>query len=464
VTALTLRDRARGCLLGLAVGDALGGPVTGLKPGRVRQLFGEIGDHVDAREAWADRPHRWRLPGLHGAPTQQALTLIDVALRSGAPNSKTLDPRAVANLWCRLAFEPHEEGLRLGAHRACGRTFARALEAMRRRDVVTGQPSAGAGAAARVAPLGLVFAEDPEALSRAVIDVSLLTHTDPRAVAGALAVAHAAAILAVSDDPTRVETAGVMRDLIARVRLGEEQLLIEHLGSLHLGQVNSEVDPVHSVSRALEAVGPLIEEGDDDLALQTLVRQANRLAPAQRITSPNAGFAPATVPVALHLALAHPRFAQGVGRLVNEGRHASTAAAIAGAIAGLRLGEEAIPREWRDGLLAQEQIRLWADAHCGEEVPGGRRDLLEMELELTLREESQRRPLTVSLAKRREREERRTPPKLKRPRPEDKEMPFPPPPSTYLPQAEDPEAKRRARAARGRKRVEWKDERRRRPR
>ena len=75
--------RVRGCILGLAVGDAMGVPVIGLKGGRVRQLFGEIDGFVDGRAAWESRPGRWRLPGLHGSVTQQALTIARVAIDTG---------------------------------------------------------------------------------------------------------------------------------------------------------------------------------------------------------------------------------------------------------------------------------------------------------------------------------------------------------------------------------------------
>ncbi|MBN1476353.1 ADP-ribosylglycohydrolase family protein, partial [Candidatus Sumerlaeota bacterium] len=104
--SLSLRSLARGCLLGLAVGDALGAPVAGLKSGRIRQLFGLLSGYVDAREAWEERPHRWRLPGLHSDETQQALSLIRVALERGE-----VTRAAVANLWRRMASEPRDPRL-----------------------------------------------------------------------------------------------------------------------------------------------------------------------------------------------------------------------------------------------------------------------------------------------------------------------------------------------------------------
>ena len=56
-------DRARGCLLGLAVGDALGATLEGLSPQQIRAHYGQVADYVDGAIAWKKKPYRWRLPG-----------------------------------------------------------------------------------------------------------------------------------------------------------------------------------------------------------------------------------------------------------------------------------------------------------------------------------------------------------------------------------------------------------------
>ena len=42
ITELSLRDRFQGCLLGLAVGDALGAPLEGLCAPQIRTHYGLI--------------------------------------------------------------------------------------------------------------------------------------------------------------------------------------------------------------------------------------------------------------------------------------------------------------------------------------------------------------------------------------------------------------------------------------
>ena len=43
---MTTRDRYLGCLLGLAIGDALGNTTEGMLPAQRRQRYGEIRDHL----------------------------------------------------------------------------------------------------------------------------------------------------------------------------------------------------------------------------------------------------------------------------------------------------------------------------------------------------------------------------------------------------------------------------------
>ncbi|MBN1475600.1 ADP-ribosylglycohydrolase family protein, partial [Candidatus Sumerlaeota bacterium] len=410
--------------------------------------------YVDAREAWEERPHRWRLPGLHSDETQQALSLIRVALDRG-----DVTRAAVANLWRRMASEPRDPRLVLGAHRGFGVTFSRAIKALVAGESAPGQPSAGSGAAARLAPLGLLMRDEPDRLTETVIDLSLLTHTDPRAIAGALSAAHAVALAAGQSNR---DCGAILEDLRERVHEGEVRLLRDHRSHLSIDSPG-EGDPIHAMSRALGAVPGLISEGDIDLALKTLVRQGNHLAPSRPLTSPNAGFAPLTVSVALLIGLGQQSFAQSISRLAGEGKESDTAAAIAGAVLGARHGEESIPADWREDLIARAEIEQFADALADPECAHAAPDLVEMETALTLRECDARAPLEDALAKRRARSAKRAPasPGKSKPKPPSEPLPFAPPPQTYLRDIEDPEAKRRERAARGRKRVGWKEERRR---
>ena len=42
-------EKVMGCFLGMAIGDAMGRAVNGLKPDAIRQIFGTIEDYKDIR-------------------------------------------------------------------------------------------------------------------------------------------------------------------------------------------------------------------------------------------------------------------------------------------------------------------------------------------------------------------------------------------------------------------------------
>src|SRR5262245_35517656 len=97
----TCLDRARGALLGSAVGDALGAPLEGLSPYQIRAHYGQVVDYVDGAPAWRKKPYRWRMPGLYSDDTQQALAVADVLLSCGR-----IDPDRLAALYLALAEPP----------------------------------------------------------------------------------------------------------------------------------------------------------------------------------------------------------------------------------------------------------------------------------------------------------------------------------------------------------------------
>jgi ADP-ribosylglycohydrolase len=61
-------------------------------------------------------------------------------------------------------------------------------------------------------------------------------------------------------------------------------------------------------------------------------------------------------------ALRHsPTFSDGLSAIIHEGGDADTNAAVAGALLGARFGCEAIPQEWREGLVFYRELRARVD-------------------------------------------------------------------------------------------------------
>ena len=430
-------ERFRGAMFGLAVGDALGAPLAGMKAGHVQQVYGPIDGFVDPAQAWEGRPHRWSRRGLYTTNTQRAMLLADVLARDHA-----CDPQALVDAYLGMA-EADVEGLPHGCHRRVGRALHAALGRMGAREshpLDCGAPVPDSAAAAAIAPAGLYFASDPDPLLACAIESALVTHRDARAVAAALAVALAVARMA--RDPAAFETppGDLARDLAAQVRGGEDLLVLRY--GRHLADFGGP-ETAHQISDAIALLARLLDEGDDKLAFDSIVRQANRFAPDHEIHDPGDAFAPAGLTTALYLALGGRSFTQAVPRAVEIGREAHDAGAIVGAIVGARDGAAMIPPAWIAGLRNADQIDLRGESLLRGEIDYTRwRGIVDLEAEATAEEERERRALAALWAKKGLLVQKKPRPKQPAEEPED-EPEFAPPPEVWLFEKEQEKQRRR---------------------
>jgi len=324
-----------------------------------------------------------------------------------------------------------------------------------------------------IAPVGLYYRDDKEAMARAAITFSLMLHHDARAIVGALALARVVAAFAQtgSAQPTP-DPEAVAQGLPQWLAEWEGQLPEEYGSYL---SPRGEASPHHRLSIVLEPLAALVREGNDALAARTIVELANASGPDHAIAQPHAAFAPASVAMVLYRALSAPDFRAGLTATVNGGGVANSVGAMAGAVLGARFGEEAIPENWVSGLLNAEQVRVRGAALRDHEVEwNGWEDNIEMERALTDAENrllgkahsDHRKAIEKRREKRTARRERSAAAKAKQAVAD----PF----YSLLEKADlkadsqrlsreemDPIEVRKARAKRGRKRISWKEERRR---
>jgi ADP-ribosyl-[dinitrogen reductase] hydrolase len=364
-------DRIRGCMLGMAVGDALGAPLEGLSAQQIRAHYGRVTDYVDGSQAWKKKQYRWRLEGLYTDDTQQALVLADVLLEL-----ERIDPDRVAELYLGLLTP---RGSFSGAHRRIGRSFRYVLAALERGDAPqwVGQPSAGIGAAMRIAPVPLYFGDDAERMFNSVMAASLMTHRDIRSISGALFVSHVIRRL-LSGQP---RTPSLLLWAASDVARDTQRIVAEYPHYV----LNTDVYGA-SLARAAAHAESLFEL-PRDRALAALAQEANRHGARPACKCPTMGFPPACIPTCLYVLLCADSLENAVTEIINLGGDTDTTGAILGAMAGACFGVDAIPRRWLDNLQNREGIDVRAMAlhqrsTAGLEVP----DLIATEQELTRRE------------------------------------------------------------------------------
>jgi ADP-ribosyl-[dinitrogen reductase] hydrolase len=291
------RKAILGCLLGTAVGDAIGLPVEGLSRKRQRRLFGKIEGHrlLFGHGMISDDTE-------HTIFTAQALLVCQDSPERFATRLATELRRWILLVPAGVGLATLRASLKLMAGVSPDRS---------------GVFSAGNGPAMRAALLGIEYGDNLKALKAFVRASARLTHTDPKAEYGAFAVALAAHFAANnSSDP--------------HAFLAELQTALPH-------------DPdaqelLRLLIRATESAER--NESTSDFAASTLGR-------SDRVT----GYIYQTVPAALHAWMRFPTdYRSAVLSVIACGGDTDTTAAITGAIVGAGVGEQEIPTEWIEGL------------------------------------------------------------------------------------------------------------------
>ncbi len=359
-------DRVVAAMLGLAIGDALGAPVSGWPPDRIVERLGVVDRYPDLD----------RLPGLYTARSQQALAVQDTLLEEGK-----LDPLGLAARLVQLSKQLHQKWPIYGAYRDASRGFREAVDRL-----AAGVPWEKAGSlsaandpAVRVAPLALWSRDHRVVLFRDDVAHSVLpTHRDPRALAGAMAVGYALVNLVNLPAPGRFDPRGFLHEVMEFTADAEAYI------ARAFWPADSRLprDAAHDLSSILKRADGWLGH-TLPAALDSVTRAARPLGDGKVRAS--SAFAVASVPTALLIlarSAAHPR--QAVIDAVNIGGDAGGIGAMVAAMAGALHGLRAFPAEWLAGLQNADALRARAVALAeGTGLPADAPKLPRMEAALT---------------------------------------------------------------------------------
>jgi ADP-ribosyl-[dinitrogen reductase] hydrolase len=297
-----LRDRYRGALLGLAVGDAVGTTLEFKPPGSFEAIDDMIGGGPFGLE-----------PGQWTDDTSMALCLAESLIERG------FDPEDQLRRYVRWWREGY-----LSSTGRCfdiGTTTRTALAEFER----TGRPdagptdpySAGNGSIMRLAPVPMRYASDKREALRLAGDSSLTTHGAPAAI-----------------DACRYFA-----------------LLI--VAALH-GQTRDEFLNAHTPGPGGWYRKPYVREVELVAAGSFLTKEPPEIR--------GTGYVVESLEAALWAFDRTDTFRDAVLAAANLGDDADTTAAICGQLAGAYYGASAIPDEWLEKLAMRERIQELADA------------------------------------------------------------------------------------------------------
>jgi poly(ADP-ribose) glycohydrolase ARH3 len=234
MTDSLLQDRFRGCLLGLAIGDALGAKFEAQSAEAVRARF----PTVEALIAYPEE-EIW-----YTDDTQMAIGVAEALIARGEIVEEALCQAFAAN------YVP-SRGYGRGA-----RAVLEAMEAGRDHRRVAEQyfpgGSYGNGAAMRVAPVGLLYRDDRRRLAEQARLSALPTHIHPLGIEGAKLLALA---VALASQLPRFEPAAFFGDLLPACESAEYRSRIEEASRVRspeeLAVLGNRIVALHSVPTAI---------------------------------------------------------------------------------------------------------------------------------------------------------------------------------------------------------------------
>lgn len=322
-TSPDLTDRVLGCVLGGAVGDALGAPFEGLWSRSI----------PPAAELLADYAEFEGFPrGQYTDDTQLTVATLQSIVRTGGVNPADI-ARSIARLWRSQVV--------VGPGGACTAAADRLLAGGHWSECGEQVGQAGNGTAMRTAALGLFFLPRSGELAEAVADVSLITHRDGRSVAGGVAVAAAARLLAAQPDVTA--------DALC-------------------GTVAGAMEPFHPQFAGLVAGLPAQLAGNPADVLDYVAWSGGPEREFDEVI-----ITPYVVPTVLASLWAITRFpgswCDAVAAVIGLGGDVDTLGAIVGGLMGARLGLGAIPDHLTRGVLHTNRLRVLAIRYA--QVIGG---------------------------------------------------------------------------------------------
>lgn len=287
---VNLKSKFTGALIGSAVGDALGAPLEGWSMEKVFSVYSE--------------GKRWKMSyGRYTDDTEMMIGVAESLIKNKGFNGADMARTFVQNYDAKRGYGPGSKGalkrIREGEswEEASGKLFG-------------GEGSYGNGAAMRIAPVGLFYYDNTDALREVAHKSSHITHSHELGKEGAALQAFSIALA------VRGQKEGMLFDLKEFVQNDVYKEKIRKIEIL----LNKDASKKEIIS----------ELGNGEEALNS-------------------------VPTAIYSFLRFDHFEDGVTYAVSLGGDTDTIGAMTGAISGTYYGEGTIPNEWVEKLEEGEK-------------------------------------------------------------------------------------------------------------
>jgi len=320
-----IRDKFIGCVLGSAIGDALGAPFEGWEGRKIPLQVGMPSEYAKMR----GYPK-----GQYTDDTQLSLAIIKAILKTGKVDGEAIAQEFIP-LWKNAEI--------IGAGLSCTDAITRLIGGKGDwRTVGTKRGRAGNGTAMRVAPIGLWDYDKPENLVEDATISSIITHHDERCTAGAVCVASVVAYVLKVKTIDSEKLIELLRETAKEIHEGFAEEISQLFRWLSLAEE--------------EAISEITMAGNPDIYF---MKRWFGISP----------YVIPTVLICLFFFLKYPNsYEDNLIRVIKVGGDVDSTAAIMGAIAGAYNGISSIPSRLIEGLKDNEQIYNLAEDFFNQQI------------------------------------------------------------------------------------------------
>lgn len=313
-------DRAYGCLLGVAIGDALGMPASFMSPEKIKTVYGEITDFLKPADEQVQ--HGSLSSATFTDDTQESLIIASVLTEA-----KGYDEALFLQKMEEWAIQ--SDILNSTVIGPSTRSFLNAI--LNNGDVAAaGRTGDTNGGAMRAAPIGVFYAGDFDNAVKSAIQFTRLSHGSRPGVASACAVAAAIADCVGGQR----DVAAIMKTAIRAAYLGE--------------QIGFDI-PAPSVADRIALAKRLVDENRDKSLPDQAVMLYRVIGAGMKSYE--------SIPLSLGIFYAAGgNFEKGVLTTINIGDDADTNGSIVGGLCGAYCGAGAVRASWREKIESQNAV------------------------------------------------------------------------------------------------------------
>jgi ADP-ribosylglycohydrolase len=368
-------DKVMGCFLGMAVGDAMGRAVNGLKPEAIGQIFGAVEEYKDVKKVVGKGIKRYRMKGLYGAPTQCALAVCDGVLT----NKKKFLEETLRNIQSLSKGGPENH---FGVFRSSESCLWKAVDLLDDQSLAEPTPQSSATALFTFLsiPLALFHKKWSKTLATQCLDLALTFSSHPQEVVGTVLNGFLVTRFLTLQEGELISKNREILQEAAEVCAQTER---EYQDRVNIFEDESTVKSKNAFSQTLEGLIPQMERSEKE-ALQWIVDNAS-VYTKREIRHASQGFVLTLIPLALHWILSHEnKFL--LASVFAQGRETEKLGGLAGAWSGAVHGAQVIPENLKTGLVNSREIRLRGEALFQRRMKKDMKPLADMEMALTVKE------------------------------------------------------------------------------